>query len=109
MLKQQTLITAAIALLSAGLLTFCAPQPVAAQPAKSATGQYINCAQVAEDVSLMAQAIKIVGHYSTPADANYAADWYTRVVVGHAKKALSTPNPAQYVRDLHKACLLETA
>ena len=56
-----------LSLLSAGVLTFCAPQPAA------------------------------------------ATEWYSRVVVAHANKALSTDNPAQYVRDLHKACLLETA
>ena len=41
--------------------------------------------------------------------AGQESDWYTRVVITHARKALSTNNPAQYVRDLHKACLLETA
>lgn len=97
-----------LSLLSAGILTFCAPHPAAAQPAKSATGQYINCAQVAEDVSLMARAMKL-GLTSTSWQANADADWYTRVVVAHARKALTTDNPAQYVRDLHKACLLETA
>ena len=97
-----------LSLLSAGLLTFCAPQPATAQPAKSAAGQYINCAQVAADVSLMAHAMKL-GLSSTSWQATAASDWYTRVVVAHARKALSTDNPAQYVRDLHKACLLETA
>ena len=99
---------ALLSLLSAVLLTFCAPQPATAQPAKSATGQYINCAQVAADVSLLANAMKL-GLSSTSWQDNAAADWYTRVVVAHARKALSTDNPAQYVRDLHKACLLETA
>lgn len=97
-----------LSLLSAGILTFCAPHPAAAQPAKSATGQYINCAQVAEDVSLMARAMKL-GLMTTSWSAGDQADWYTRVVVTHARKALTTDNPAQYVRDLHKACLLETA
>ena len=97
-----------LSLLSAGILTFCAPAPAAAQPAKSATGQYINCAQVAADVSLLAQAMKL-GLSSTSWQTVAATEWYTRVVVAHARKALSTDNPAQYVRDLHKACLLETA
>ena len=95
-----------LSLLSAGVLTFCAPQPTAAQPAATSSGAYINCPQVAADVSLMAQSMKIGG---PSAHTNFAADWYTRVVVEHAKKALRAPNPAQYVRDLHKACLLETA
>lgn len=97
-----------LSLLSAGVLAFCAPHPAAAQPAKSATGQYINCAQVAEDVSLMARAMKL-GLASTSWNTNADADWYTRVVMIHARKALTTDNPAQYVRDLNKACLLETA
>ena len=50
--------TVLLSLLSAGVLTFCAPHPARAQPANT---------------------------------------------------ALSTDNPTQYVRDLHKACLLETA
>ena len=97
-----------LSLLSAGLLTFCAPQPATAQPAKSAAGQYINCAQVAADVSLLAHAMK-QGLSATSWQTVAATEWYTRVVVAHARKALSTDNPAQYVRDLHKACLLETA
>ena len=97
-----------LSLLSAGVLTFCAPQPAAAQPKATATGAYINCAQVAADVSLMARAMKL-GLMSTSWESAAATEWYTRVVVAHARKALSTDNPAQYVRDLHKACLLETA
>ena len=97
-----------LSLLSAGVLTFCAPQPAAAQPAATSSGAYINCAQVAADVSLMAQAMKL-GLMSTSWQTAAATEWYTRVVVAHARKALSTDNPAQYVRDLHKACLLETA
>ena len=97
-----------LSLLSAGVLTFCAPQPAAAQPAATSSGAYINCAQVAADVSLMARAMKL-GLMSTSWESAAATEWYTRVVVAHARKALSTDNPAQYVRDLHKACLLETA
>ena len=97
-----------LSLLSAGVLTFCAPHPAHAQPANSATGQYINCAQVAADVSLMALAMKL-GLMATSRESAAATEWYTRVVTAHARKALSTDNPAQYVRDLHKACLLETA
>lgn len=97
-----------LSLLSAGVLTFCAPQPAAAQPAATSSGAYINCAQVATDVSLMALAFKL-GIRTTSWQTTAATEWYTRVVVAHARKALSTDNPAQYVRDLHKACLLETA
>ena len=97
-----------LSLLSAGVLTFCAPQPAAAQPAATSSGAYINCAQVAADVSLMARASKL-GLMSISTQTAAATDWYTRVVVAHANKALSTDNPQQYVRALHKACLLETA
>ena len=97
-----------LSLLSAGVLAFCAPRPAAAQPAQAATGQYINCARVAADVSLMARAFKL-GLMSTSSSTAAATEWYIRVVVAHARKALSTDNPAQYVCDLHKACLLETA
>ena len=97
-----------LSLLSAGVLTFCAPHPATAQPAKSATGQYINCAKVAEDVSLAARAMQLDSTVVSKW-ASQESDWYTRVVITHARKALSTDNPAQYVRDLHKACLLETA
>ena len=96
-----------LSLLSAGVLTFCAPQPAAAQPAATSSGAYINCAQVAADVSLMARAFKL-GIMTTAWESAGATDWYTRVVVAHARKALSTDNPTQYVRDRHKACLLET-
>ena len=104
----RTIHIALLSLLSAGILTFCAPQPAAAQPAVTSSGAYINCAQVATDVSLMARAFKL-GLMSTSGRTAAATEWYTRVVVAHANKALSTDNPTQYVRDLHKACLLETA
>lgn len=97
-----------LSLLSAGILTFCAPQPAAAQPAATSSGAYINCAQVAVDVSLLARAFKL-GIMPTALDSDAATDWYTRVIVAHARKASRTGNPTQYVRDLHKACLLETA
>ena len=97
-----------LSLLSAGVLTFCAPRPAAAQPAATASGAYINCAQVAADVSLAARAMQLDSMVVSKM-AGQESDWYTRVVITHARKALSTNNPAQYVRDLHKACLLETA
>ena len=97
-----------LSLLSAGVLTFCAPHPAHAQPANSTTGQYINCAKVAEDVSLAARAMQLDSSAVTKW-AGQESDWYTSVIFTHARKALSTNNPAQYVRDLHKACLLGTA
>lgn len=100
---------ALLALLSAGILTFCAPHPAHAQADRTASGKYIDCAQVAADVSLMAKAMQASRLIGDSWEAGPHADWYTRVVVSHAVRAVKSNNPAQYVRDLHKACLLETA
>lgn len=79
-----------------------------AQPAKSALGRYVVCETLAVDVSLMARAIKS-GWIPLAGEATYgsASDWYSRTVTAHAKAAVKSDNPAQYVRELHKACLLE--
>ena len=98
---------ALLSLLSAGILAFCSAQPAAAQPAKSASGNFVDCGQVAKDVSLMVRAINL-GSSTIPSTANMASDWYTRGVIAHAAAAIKSGNPAQYVRDLHKSCLLET-
>ena len=98
-----------IALLSAGVLTFCAPAPAYAQADRTASGKYIDCAQVAADVSLMVRAIEIAPTFAITSSTSSNSDWYTRVVVSHAVRAVKSNNPAQYVRDLHKACLLGTA
>lgn len=100
---------ALLALLSAGILTFCAPHPAYAQADRTASGKYIDCAKVAADVSLMAKAMQAPRLIGDSWEAGPHADWYTRVVVSHAVRAVKSNNPAQYVRDLHKACLLETA
>ena len=98
---------ALMALLSAGILAFCSAQPVAAQPAKSASGNFVDCGQVATDVSLMVRAMKL-GTLTISSKASRESDWYTRVVIAHAAAAIKSGNPAQYVRALHKSCLLET-
>lgn len=99
----RTFATAALALLSAGLLTFCASPPVHAQPAVSKSGEYIDCKQVAADVSLLARAYQIQDISVRYIDE----DWYGRLINIHARAALKSNNPAQYIRDLHKTCLLE--
>ena len=96
-----------MSLLSAGILAFCSAQPATAQPAKSASGNYVACGQVANDVSLMVRAIKLVS-FTISSKASMESDWYTRGVIAHAAAAIKSGNPAQYVRDLHKSCLLET-
>lgn len=93
-----------LSLLGAGVLTFCAPHPARAQPAKSATGQHIDCAQLAADVSLMVRAIREQWGVSS---VGAPTDWYSRVVLLHANTARDAKNPAKYIRDLSKACLLE--
>ena len=98
---------ALMSLLSAGILAFCSAQPAAAQPAKSASGNYVDCGQVATDVSLMVRASKLVA-LTISSKASMGSDWYTRVVIEHAAAAIESGNPAQYVRALHKSCLLET-
>ena len=98
---------ALLSLLSAGILAFCSAQPVAAQPAKSASGNFVDCGQVANDVSLMVRAMKLVD-YTISSKASMESDWYTRVVIAHGAAAIKSGNPAQYVRALHKSCLLET-
>ena len=98
---------ALLTLLSAGTLAFCSAQPAAAQPAKSASGNFVDCGQVAKDVSLMVRALKLVS-FTISSKASMESDWYTRVVITHAAAAIKSGNPTQYVRDLHKSCLLET-
>lgn len=99
---------ALLSLLSAGILAFCSAQPVAAQPAKSASGNFVDCGQVANDVSLMVRAINLWSS-TISSKASMESDWYTRIVIAHTAAAIKSGNPSQYVRDLHKSCLLETA
>lgn len=98
-----------LSLLSAGVLTFCAPQPAHAQPTSTASGQYIDCGKAAADVSLMVRAIEIAPNFAITAATSSNSGWYTKVVAAHALRASKTSNPAQYVHALRKACLLETA
>ena len=98
--------TALLSLLSAGILAFCSAQPVAAAPAKPANN-YVNCEKVARDVSLMVRAFEMAREYTISGKAT-EADWYVRVVITHALAAVESGDPVQYVRALHKSCLLET-
>lgn len=95
-----------LSLLSAGILAFCSAQPVAAAPAKPANN-YMNCEKVARDVSLMVRAFEMAREYTISSKAT-EADWYVRVVITHALAAAKSGDPTQYVRALHKSCLLET-
>lgn len=101
--------TAVLSLLAAGFLTFCAPQPAHAQPAASASGEYINCRQLAADVGMAAKAMVSAGAEFVNWNSGTNSDWYTRTVIAHARSANKSVNPSQYVRDLHKVCMLENA
>ena len=96
-----------LSLLSAGILAFCSAQPVAAQPAKSASGNFVDCGQMVKDVSLMVRAFEMAREYTISGKAT-EADWYVRVVITHALAAVESGDPAQYVTAMHKSCLLET-
>lgn len=98
--------TALLPLLSAGILAFCSAQPVAAAPAKPANN-YVNCEKLARDVSLMVRAFEMAREYTISGKAT-EADWYIRVVIMHAQAAVKSGDPTQYVRAMHKSCLLET-
>lgn len=93
-----------LALVAAVVLS-CA-QPVAAQTSRTASGQYIDCGQLVADVSLGVHAYM---RGSIEPGAKAKTDWYTRVVLAHVAVAVSQDNPQEYVRALHKQCLLESA
>lgn len=98
--------TALLPMLSAVVLAFCTAHPAPAQNART-TSKYINCNQLAYDVNMLTSALK-QGLVTQAVIDGAKSDWYTPVVAIHARKALATDDPAQYVRAMHKACLLET-
>lgn len=98
--------TALLPVLSAGVLAFCTAHPAPAQTART-TSKYINCNQLAYDVNMLTHALK-QGRVTQAVIDGAKSDWYTTVVAIHTRKALATDDPAQYVRAMHKACLLET-
>ncbi len=99
--------TALLPLLSAGVLAFCTAQPAPAQPARPSASKYIDCNQLAYDVTMLTRAIK-QGLVTQAVIDGAKSDWYTTIVAVHTRKSLATDDPAQYVRGMHKACLLET-
>lgn len=98
---------ALLPVLSAGVLAFCTAHPAPAQTARTTTSKYINCNQIAYDVTMLTSALN-QGLVTQAVIDGAKSDWYTTVVAIHTRKALATDDPAQYVRAMHKACLLET-
>jgi hypothetical protein len=55
----------------------------------------------------MVRAFEMAREYTISGKAT-EADWYIRVVIMHAQAAVKSGDPTQYVRAMHKSCLLET-
>ena len=81
-----------LSLLSAGVLTFCAPQPAAAQ------GTFIPCAQLAKDATTLVKVHQLGAKVELP-DLDYL-----RAVVMVAENAIASGAPAQYIKQFKTAC-----
>ena len=82
-----------LSLLSAGVLTFCAPQPAAA-----AQGTFIPCAQLAKDATTLVKVHELGAKVELP-DLDYL-----RAVVMIAERAIASGAPAQYIKQFKTAC-----
>ena len=82
-----------LSLLSAGVLTFCAPQPAAA-----AQGTFIPCAQLAKDATTLVKVHELGAKVELP-DLDYL-----RAVVMIAEGAIASGAPAQYIKQFKTAC-----
>lgn len=82
-----------LSLLSAGVLTFCAPQPAAA-----AQGTFIPCAQLAKDATTLVKVHELGAKVELP-DRDYL-----RAVVMIAEGAIASGAPAQYIKQFKTAC-----
>ena len=82
-----------LSLLSAGVLTFCAPQPAAA-----AQGTFIPCAQLAKDATALVKVHQLGAKVELP-DLDYL-----RAVVMIAEGAIASGAPAQYIKQFKTAC-----
>ena len=81
-----------VSLLSAGVLTFCAPAPAYAQ------GTFIPCAQLAKDASTLVKMHQLGAKVELP-DLDYL-----RAVVMVAEGAIASGAPAQYIKHFKTAC-----
>ena len=82
-----------LSLLSAGVLTFCAPQPAAA-----AQGTFIPCAQLAKDATTLVKVHQLGAKVELP-DLDYL-----RAVVMIAEGAIASGAPAQYIKQFKTVC-----
>ena len=82
-----------LSLLSAGVLTFCAPQPAAA-----AQGTFIPCAQLAKDATTLVKVHELGAKVELP-DLDYL-----RAVVMIAEGAIASGAPAQYIKQFKTVC-----
>ena len=82
-----------LSLLSAGVLTFCAPQPAAA-----AQGTFIPCAQLAKDATTLVKVHQLGAQVELP-DLDYL-----RAVVMIAEGAIASGAPAQYIKQFRTTC-----
>ena len=83
-----------LSLLSAGVLTFCAPPPVHAQ----GKGTLIPCAQLAKDANTLVKVHQLGAKVELP-DLDYL-----RAVVMVAESAIASGAPAQYIKQFKTAC-----
>lgn len=82
-----------LSLLSAGVLTFCAPKPAAA-----AQGTFIPCAQLAKDATTLVKVHELGAKVELP-DRDYL-----RAVVMIAEGAIASGAPAQYIKQFKTVC-----
>ena len=82
-----------LSLLSAGVLTFCAPRP-----AHAAQGTFIPCAQLAKDATTLVKVHELGAKVELP-DRDYL-----RAVVMIAEGAIASGAPAQYIKQFKTAC-----
>lgn len=85
---------ALLSLLSAGVLTFCAPAPAYAQ----GKGTFVPCAQLAKDATTLVNVHKLGAKVELP-DLDYL-----RAVVMIAEAAIASGAPAQYIEQFKTAC-----
>ena len=82
-----------LSLLSAGVLTFCAPAP-----ALAAQGTFIPCAQLAKDATTLVKVHELGAKVELP-DRDYL-----RAVVMIAEGAIASGAPAQYIKQFKTTC-----
>ena len=83
-----------LSMLSAGILTFCAPAPAHAQ----GKGTFVPCAQLAKDATTLVKVHQLGAKVELP-DRDYL-----RAVVMIAEGAIASGAPTQYIEQFKTAC-----